>query len=220
MEVVMLTIRTLLRIVLAALLAAATSACDGTIATTRPKLPEVRASYQQLGTLTIAAPQPMTGYSRARFPHWTERNGCSTRELILERDGQDALLGPNCVVTSGRWRSPYDQVTITDPTAVDVDHVVPLANAWRSGANRWSATKREAFANDLDHLELLAVSRASNRAKGDQAPDQWRPPNRSFWCTYARAWIDVKSDWTLSATRTERRTLEQMLSTCPSGGSQ
>jgi hypothetical protein len=205
--------------VLAALLTMAASACDGAVATTQPKLPEVRASYHQLANLTIAPPEPMTGYSRARFPHWTEQNGCSTRELILERDGRDVSLDPNCVVISGRWLSPYDQVTVTDPTAVDVDHVVPLANAWRSGANRWSATRREAFANDLDHLELLAVSRASNRAKGDQAPDQWRPPNRSFWCTYARAWIDIKSDWTLSATWAERRTLEQMLSTCPSGGS-
>jgi hypothetical protein len=211
--------RVILRLLLAALLALAASACDGTIVASRPALPELRISYQQLAGLTIATPRPMTSYSRARFPHWAEQAGCSTRELVLERDGQDVLVGPDCAVTSGRWFSPYDEVTVTEPAAVDVDHVVPLANAWRSGADRWPATKREAFANDLNHLELLAVSRASNRAKGDQAPDQWRPPNRSFWCVYARAWIDIKSVWTLTATRTERRTLEQMLSTCAPGGS-
>jgi hypothetical protein len=212
--------RVLLRLLLAALLALAASACDGTIVASRPALPEPRSSYQQLAGLTIATPRPMTGYSRARFPHWTERGGCNTRERVLDRDGRDVLVGPDCAATGGRWLSPYDEVTVTEPAAVDVDHVVPLANAWRSGADRWPATKREAFANDLNHLELLAVSRASNRAKGDQAPDQWRPPNRSFWCVYARAWVDVKSAWTLTATRTERRALEQMLSTCAPGGSQ
>jgi Protein of unknown function (DUF1524) len=209
------------RVVLVLVLAAALGACGvaaGPAVSPWSELPEATSSVQQLDRLVVAPPRPMTGYSRARFPHWTEQAGCTTRELVLDRDAQEVTGGPDCGPTGGRWRSAYDGAILTDPADVDVDHVVPLANAWRSGADRWTDPEREAFANDLDHPQLLAVSRTSNRAKGDQAPDQWRPPNRGFWCPYARAWVAVKTTWELTITATERRTLDQMLDTCVDGG--
>jgi hypothetical protein len=75
-------------------------------------------------------------------------------------------------------------------------------------------TRREAFANDLVNPELFAVSRSVNRAKGDQSPDQWRPPNTRSWCAYARSWITVKHEWDLSVTRAERSALRDMLTFC------
>jgi hypothetical protein len=210
-------------VVLAIVLAAALAGCG--VATAPPvspwsELPNTTSSAQQLDRLRVASPRSMTGYSRARFSHWAQQAGCTTRELVLERDGQDVTAGLGCTLTGGRWRSSYDRIVLTDPADVDIDHVVPLANAWRSGADHWTDQEREAFANDLDHPELLAVSRASNRAKGDQAPDQWRPPHRGFWCVYARAWIEVKAAWALTITATEHRTLDQMLDSCVDGDRQ
>jgi Protein of unknown function (DUF1524) len=211
--------RRLARVLLAG--AIATLVGCGTITATPPAAAPggLGGSYRQLERLTVAPPRPMTGYSRARFPHWADQGGgCTTRELVLRRDGRDVTVGADCAPTGGRWDSPYDRVVLTDPGLVDVDHVVPLANAWRSGADRWTTSRRAAFANDLRHPELLAVSRTSNRAKGDQAPDQWRPPNTSYWCAYATDWIAVKAAWTLTVTTTEQRALKTMLGTCRTGG--
>ncbi|MCI0686414.1 MAG: HNH endonuclease family protein [Sporichthyaceae bacterium] len=133
---------------------------------------------------------------------------------MLRRDGEDVQTGSQCSPIQGRWRSQYDGKLVTDPGQIDIDHMVPLANAWRSGADEWTDGRREAFANDLVNPELLAVSQSSNRSKGDQAPDQWRPDNRTFWCTYARSWIAVKYEWHLSVTWTEKAALREMLGFC------
>ena len=115
---------------------------------------------------------------------------------------------------AGRWRSVYDGVVLRSASAVDIDHVVPPANAWRSGARSWSRARRERFANDRGDPELIAVSAAANRAKGDSGPQSWRPPRRAVWCLYARWWIDVKHVRRLSITRGEKRALGTMLRTC------
>jgi Protein of unknown function (DUF1524) len=119
-------------------------------------------------------------------------------------------------VVGGRWSSVYDGRTFTDPSDVDIDHMVPLANAWRSGANEWNDNERGAFANDLDRPQLFAVSASSNRSKGDQDPSQWKPPNRDHWCKYAEDWIAVKHHWELTVTSDEKATLGDMLGTCRS----
>jgi len=169
----------------------------------------------QLDELTIGTPRSMAGYSRERFPHWTEHeNGCSTRELVLQRDGTGVTTGARCKITGGRWVSPYDTKATSDPDALDVDHMVPLANAWRSGANSWTDDQRSQFANDLTRPELLAVTASVNRAKGDQDPSQWKPPNRAYWCQYAQSWILVKRSWNLTATLAEKAALTDMLGTC------
>lgn len=98
------------------------------------------------------------------------------------------------------WISVYDGITVTDAGKPDIDHMVPLANAWRSGAGSWTAERRKAFANDLPRPQLLAVSAATNRSKGDQGPDEWQPPAKGYWCTYATAWTNVKSTYQLTVT--------------------
>jgi hypothetical protein len=157
----------------------------------------------------------MTGYSRKKFPHWGQQSGnCNTREIALERDGEDVKQDQECRAVAGKWHSVYDGKDVTSAGQVDIDHMVPLANAWRSGADKWTAARRTEFANDLTNPELIAVSSTSNQAKGDENPAQWRPPQRNFWCTYARAWIDVKHHYTLSVTQAEKKALDEMLDTC------
>ncbi|GGS03660.1 hypothetical protein GCM10010169_55510 [Micromonospora fulviviridis] len=169
---------------------------------------------QQLGELTVAAAGSMKGYSRTRFPHWRDTGkNCDVRDTVLQRDGEGIKLS-GCNVVGGRWESPYDGQALTDPADVDIDHMVPLANAWRSGADEWDDAKRGDFANDLTRPQLMAVSLRSNRAKGDQDPSQWKPANRSFWCQYAADWVTVKHYWRLTVTSAEKAALTDMLEGC------
>ncbi|NUR27608.1 MAG: HNH endonuclease [Catenulispora sp.] len=167
-----------------------------------------------LATLTIAGQHPMTGYSRDRFPHWRSAGkGCDVRDVILKRDGTDVQLS-GCNVTGGTWKSWYDDKTYTALSQVDIDHMVPLANAWRSGADKWDDQKRGDFANDQTRPQLFAVSASANRSKGDQDPSTWKPPSKGAWCQYAQDWITVKAYYKLSITAAEKDALTDMLGTC------
>jgi hypothetical protein len=178
-----------------------------------PPVVDPSQSRQELDALAVGKAQSMRGYSREHFPHWADQGGgCNTREVVLKRDG--VQVGRNCRVVSGQWNSQYDGKSVTDPDTLDIDHVVPLAAAWRAGANTWTDEKRGQFANDLGRPALLAVSASVNRAKGDQDPSQWKPPNRGYWCAYAQNWITVKRFWQLSVTQSEKTALIDMLGTC------
>ncbi|MBL6278763.1 HNH endonuclease [Micromonospora fiedleri] len=169
---------------------------------------------QMLSELTVAEANPMRGYSRKRFPHWRKTGqNCDVRDTVLERDGK-GIQRSGCNVVGGQWESVYDGRSFTDPLQVDIDHMVPLANAWRSGADEWDDTKRGDFANDLDRPQLFAVSASSNRAKGDQDPSQWKPPSQSYWCQYAHDWVAVKHHWQLTVTSAEKAALTDMLEGC------
>lgn len=124
------------------------------------------------------------------------------------------VVNSSCAATSGRWFSPYDGVTETAASEIDIDHVVPFAEAWRSGASSWSTARRQNFANSLSTPQLLAVTDNSNQAKGDRDPASWRPSRTSFHCTCARMWIGTKYDWGLSLQSSERSALQSMLNTC------
>ncbi|MGW2426160.1 GmrSD restriction endonuclease domain-containing protein [Streptomyces sp. NPDC001709] len=192
-----------------------TTAAPAVVRRDLPEPPATDVALKELGELTIDAPHSMAGYSRAKFPHWIKQYGeCDTREVVLSRDGQDVTQDSMCRATTGRWYSPYDGKTLDAASKVDIDHMVPLANGWRSGADTWTTDKRKKFANDLDHSQLIAVSAASNRSKGDQSPDQWAPPNKDYWCTYSRAWTDIKYLYGLSITQPEKTKLTEMLNTC------
>jgi hypothetical protein len=172
------------------------------------------AAAKQLDQLKVASAASMKGYSREHFPHWRNAGqNCDVRDVVLKRDGKDVKLS-GCNVVGGRWTSVYDSKAVADPAGMDIDHMVPLANAWRSGAAVWDDKKRGDFANDLTRPQLFAVSATSNRAKGDQDPSQWKPPNRAFWCTYAEDWITVKTYWRLTVTTAEKAALTDMLETC------
>jgi hypothetical protein len=167
-----------------------------------------------LSKLKVATAGSMRGYSRAKFPHWSRTgNNCDVRDSVLKRDGKKVKFS-GCNVVAGTWRSIYDGKTLDSPTKVDIDHVVPLANAWRSGASSWTTDKREDFANDLDRPQLVAVSQGSNRSKGDQDPSTWKPTVKADWCEYAEDWITVKSYWKLTVTTAEKKTLADMLKEC------
>lgn len=180
-----------------------------------PGMVGVSVARSQLAALKVAPPGTMSGYSRDKFTHWAEQGDkCDTREVILQRDGANVTRDSQCKAVSGRWKSLYDEVVVTEASKIDIDHMVPLAEGWRSGAAGWDAAKRKAFANDLTRPQLLAVTASSNRSKGDQSPDQWQPPSKSAWCQYGRAWTTVKSVYGLTVTEAEKKTLSTMLDTC------
>ena len=180
-----------------------------------PNIPSASTAHSQLVNLIVAQAGSTSGYSRARFPHWITISGsCNTRETALKRDGSNVRVNSSCYPTSGSWHSPYDGATSYSPTDVDIDHIVPLAEAWRSGARNWTDSRRQSFANDLDGPELITVTDNVNSTKGDQPPNLWKPPLTSYWCTYARMWIGTKSRWTLTVTSAEKSALLVMLARC------
>lgn len=167
-----------------------------------------------LSELTVAAESHASTYDRSLFPTWITITGnCDTREFVIERDGTSVVTNSACTATSGHWTSPYDGDTTTDPSTFDIDHLVPLAEAWDSGAWAWTTAQRQAYANDTTRPQLLAVSASSNRSKGDDDPAEWLP-QASYQCTYARAWVQVKHYYDLSVDSTEKTALEGVLDGC------
>jgi hypothetical protein len=173
-----------------------------------------------LEALRVKGRAPKTGYSREEFGGgWATVAGCDTRDRILRRDlsNKTYKAGSTCRVQSGTLHDPYTADTITyvrgGASEVDIDHVVPLIDAWQKGAQQWSATKRTRFAKDP--LELLAVSSSVNRAKGDGDAATWLPPNKSFRCDYVARQIAVKRTYGLWVTRAESDAMARVLARCP-----
>jgi hypothetical protein len=184
---------------------------------TPPDIPSKATAQSELNVLVVAGEGSMTGYSRDLFPHWITISGtCNTRETVLKRDGTNVVVNSSCTPVSGSWFSPYDGATWTNAADVDIDHVVPLAEAWRSGASGWTTSRRQSFANDLSHPQLIAVTDNVNQAKGDQDPSTWQPPRTSYRCNYAKMWIRTKYVWSLRLQSAEKSALQSMLNTCSS----
>lgn len=172
----------------------------------------------------------MTGYDRDLFGQaWSDdndqrwgHNGCDTRNDVLRRDLTDTVIDPDthgCVVLSGVLHDPYTGRRIrftrgvTTSIEVQVDHAVALADAWETGAQRWSAARRQEFANDP--LELLAVDGPTNESKGAGDAATWLPPNKSFRCAYVARQIAVKRKWGLWVKPAERDAMTRILRRCP-----
>ncbi|KAJ1334987.1 DUF1524 domain-containing protein [Microdochium nivale] len=199
------------------LLVSVLSACATVFAAPMPApggIPATATAKSQLAALTVKTYVDDGTYKRDLFPHWIESGGCNTRETVLKRDGTNVVTSSNCAATSGTWSSPYDGATWTAAADVDIDHMVPLKNAWVSGASAWTTAKRQQFANDLTRPQLWAVTDNVNQAKGDKSPDVWKPSVTSFYCTYAKSWVAVKSYWALTITTAEKNALTTMLNTC------
>ncbi len=174
---------------------------------------EVADAVAALRTIPVRPEDTGNPYRRADWPHWTsDGTGCDTRERALRDQGRDVATGAGCRPTGGVWTSPYDGVEITDPADADLDHVVPLAEANRSGARGWTREQRAAFANDPD--QLLVVSASSNRSKGDQDPSRWMPDAR-YSCAYAVRWVNTKHKYALSVDTAEKQVLSGVLAHCP-----
>lgn len=154
-------------------------------------------------------------YDRSEFNHWvTESNGYSSRENALDRASISATIKYDGELFSGYWCDPYDnkKSCTNNPRDMDVDHIVPLSDAWASGAWMWFGGMRETFANDPENLWV--VSARYNRQKGDKSPDEWMPPNRVIWCEYLTKWKNIKAKYKLSMTPKEKQFLKYKLSKC------
>ena len=166
-------------------------------------------------TLVITADQ-IGGYSRNLFKHWidTDKDGCNTRyEVLIAEAIVKPKVGAGCYLTGGKWRSPYDGKVFANPTGLDIDHMVPLAEAWRSGAWAWTAAQRMDFANDLeDSRSLLAVTASLNRSKGDRDVATWLPLKAQ--CNYISNWIAVKWRFDLTVDPVEGEFLQNKITTC------
>jgi hypothetical protein len=171
----------------------------------------------ELAKLSIDDRPDGSGYRRDLFMpggRWQDpdRNGCNAREDALRAQSAPPITGRGCSTTGGRWFYRYVEGVSDKPADVDVDHMVPLANAWRSGARNWSTDRLVRYAADPD--VLWVVEDNANQSKGDRGPEQWRPKERGVWCTYAMAWIAIKAKYQLTATTAERDALGQMLEEC------
>lgn len=180
------------------------------------RVPTAGTARAVLARLAIDDQPRAPGYRRDEWPTWKDidGDGCDARQQALAAASEEPPVKNGCRVISGRWTSPYDGVESADPAAMDVDHVVPLENAYASGGSKWETDQRARFAND--QADLWVVSSASNRSKGSRAPDRWRPPNEGVWCEYASRWVEIKVRWKLTSTTSERDALGQMLDRCPS----
>jgi Protein of unknown function (DUF1524) len=168
-----------------------------------------------IGDLRGAA-EVRDGYDRDLFKHWVDADGdgCDTRDEVLLAESLDPVtVGSSCSLSGGRWYSYYDRRTWTDSGRIDIDHLVPLAEAWDSGARTWTARTRERYANDLgDGRTLVGVTDSVNQSKGDQDPAEWMPQHGT--CRYVRQWVAVKHRWRLGVDRAERRALRSLAAGC------
>ncbi|GAA3982533.1 HNH endonuclease family protein [Actinomadura viridis] len=177
-----------------------------------PAPPGKATTLEHLAALRVAAEGSSSGYDRDLFPHWSTVSGsCNTREIVLQRDGTNVQTDSSCAAISGSWYSPYDGATWTQASDVDIDHMVPLAEAWRSGASSWTTSRRESFANDRASSQLWAVTDNVNQSKGDQDPAEWIPSRTAFRCMYARSWTDVKYRYGLTVDAAEKQALSDLV---------
>jgi hypothetical protein len=169
-----------------------------------------------LATLKVVD-ESRTGYVRTKFKHWVGAgNGCDSRKAVILAE---AIIKPvvekGCVIKGGEWLSVYDLVKVTEAGKLDVDHMVPLAEAWDSGASAWDAAKREMYANDqTDPRHLIAVTGASNRSKSDRDPAEWLPTNKAYLCEYLTNWVSIKVRWNLSVDKIEKAAIETGIKSC------
>jgi hypothetical protein len=173
-----------------------------------------------LNSLEVKGRAPKTGYSRAQFSHWSDldRNGCDARNDILKRDLTEVVFKVgtrDCKVLSGVLLDPFSNKVLTFTSvksAVDIDHVVSLSNAWQTGAAYFDRNIRSQIANDP--LNLLAVDAKLNRQKGDGDAATWLPPNKAFRCEYVSRQVSVKAKYSLWVTSPEKEAILRVLSNC------
>ena len=189
-------------------------------------LPDTEAARQlrELAVRSADEASAVPDYDRQAFgQRWadTDHNGCDTRNDILARDLARPTFKPgtrDCVVLTGTLAEPYTGTTIQfqrgdkSSALVQIDHVVALADAWRSGAWQWDAQRRQEFANDPENL--LAVDGAANEDKSASSADQWLPPNVAYRCDYVKRQIAVKYAYGLSVTQAEQEAMATQLTTC------
>ena len=197
---------------------APTKGPDSTITQTVEPFP----TAVQLPITVAPVPDDLPPYDRDDWRHWTDedRDCQNTRhEVLIEESRTDVVYKTDdrCKAEAGEWYGAYTGGVVTDPTKLDIDHFVPLANAHKSGGWSWSSERKRSYANSLDDpAHLIAVTAAANRSKGAKGPEEWRPSNEAYSCQYALDWVKVKQTWELTATPAETSALQELLATCDS----
>ena len=164
---------------------------------------------------------PLLKYERDEYlPRWADadRDCQNTRHEVLIAESLEpvTLDARGCKVIAGRWYDLYSGQYYTDPSKLDIDHMVPLKEAHVSGAASWPREKKRAFANDLELEEaLIAVSASQNRSKGSDDPASWLPADASARCAYVLHWVAVKDKWGLGMDVVEAETVNGLLGQCP-----
>jgi hypothetical protein len=193
-------------------------AATGLAATEPAQAASITVSTRYLVRYLPAAGEHVDGYDRTKFRLWVDadHDGCDTRDEVLIAEAVTKPgVGPGCTLRGGTWRSRYDGIRTSDPSTFDVDHMVPLDEAWQSGAWQWSPEKRQAYANDLGYkASLIAVTASSNRSKGDREPQDWMPARSGYQCAYVKRWVAVKWRWQLHVDSAERGWLTAELRAC------
>jgi hypothetical protein len=209
-----------------------------------PTAATARNLLARLALTTVAPPTPYSQAQRDAFGDWRQRNNCSTRDWVLRDDALTAAQGATqaltpkfgCPVTAGSWEWPYEavqsvhayttQAAIAGTGGMQIDHIVPIGDAYNSGAWNWSPTQKSDFYNDVSLPQLMSVSQASNGSKGDRSPDEWMPQGypanafptaaagHDFACVYDQMWVAVKYEWRLTITAPEQAELSGLLITC------
>ncbi|PPR04999.1 hypothetical protein CVT24_010444 [Panaeolus cyanescens] len=177
---------------------------------------DARTARKMLADLTVEVDSNVPEYKRSEFKHWiTVTITNLIYPVVLRRDGTNVQTDPKtCKPISGTWVSPYDNVKTNSASSLDIDHIVPLKEAWVSGARKWDDARRKEFANDLTQPQLVAVTNRLNRSKGDRDVTGFLPPLQSYVCTYVRAWVQVKHSYGLGIDKAEKVTLERELAKC------
>jgi Protein of unknown function (DUF1524) len=184
------------------------------------------AALASLQTVVIADAQEVP-YNRDEWKHWSAVRTCwDTREEVLYRQAEPGTailtdknkkptndINSACYITGGTWIDPYTGKTIKDPSALDIDHMVPLKYAATHGGQPWDGAKKEQFANSLEPGHLLAVDASANRQKSDKGPSNW-VPQEAYQCQYAKDWVGVTSKWGLSVTQADKDSMSTMLAKC------
>ncbi|OKJ52563.1 HNH endonuclease family protein [Streptomyces sp. CB02261] len=166
------------------------------------------------------ADESRAGYQRDSFKHWNRgldlTDGCNTRNEVLLAEATAApTVAAGCKLSAGTWLSYYDGQEVNDPAKLDIDHMVPLAESWDSGASAWTPERREAYANDQDAAtSLVAVTARTNRSKADQDPREWMPPLPDAHCRYVSEWVATKLRWGLAADQGEADALKVYADAC------
>ncbi|SMD26252.1 HNH endonuclease family protein [Kibdelosporangium aridum] len=214
----------MIRAILPALLLAGCAALPGPsvpVGGVPPGTPDAATARTQLAALVVQTPLSLSGYERSCEKAcvfgqpWmdVDGDGCDQRSQVLARDLTNVERKEGrCAVKSGTLQDPYTGETVSSVSKIQIDHVVPLAEMWRSGAANWDTGRRTEAANDLRNL--VAVQGKTNQSKGDQTPDQWMPPNAGYACAYARIYVGTKASYSLTTTAAERAALDSALSTC------
>lgn len=169
-----------------------------------------------LTNLKVAPDCKLGKYSRKNWKHWIteEKGGYNTRQKVLL---EESLINPmvkkgSKKIIKGRWYGAYIDKLFNNPSDLDIDHLVPLGEAYKSGGCHWSKEKKKEYANYLKHKEeLIAVSKGANRAKGQKDPAKWLPENQDYICEYVSNWLVVKNRWDLWIDKAEKKAIAKAI---------